>query len=124
MRTAANLRNTSQSFAALLLLYVRDKFDNDAPSVYRMVHVSRKTYSSIVSNELRPVSKPTAIRLALALQLSVFRNEVGNFLSTAGYALSDSILEDIVVKACFGSEIYDVNRVNEILLRYNAKPLL
>ena len=119
-----NLSNTSPSFAALLLRYVRDKFDNDAPSVYRRAHVSRKTYSSIVSNELRPVSKPTAIRFALALQLSVFRNEVGNFLATAGYALSDSILEDIVVKACFGSEIYDVNRVNEILLRYNAKPLL
>lgn len=119
-----NLRNTSPSFAALLLRYVRDKFNNDAPSVYRRAHVSRKTYSSIVSNELRPVSKQTAIRFALALQLSVFRNEAGNFLASAGYALSDFILEDIIVKACFGSEIYDLDRVNEILLRYNAKPLL
>ena len=117
-----NLLSSNPSFAAMLIKYIRDKFDNDAPSVYRKAHVSRKTYSSIVGNELRPVSKQTAIMFALALQLPP--EEAYKLLAAAGYSLSEFILEDIIVRYCFASEIYDLERVNEILLAHHAKPLL
>lgn len=102
--------------------YVRDKFGGDAPTIYRAAHISRKTYSTIISNELRPVSKHVAIAFAFALRLSLA--EAKELLRSAGHALSDFILEDIIYQACIIAGIYDVNRVNEILLRYNAKPLL
>lgn len=116
-----NLRSDNPSFAALLIQYIRDYYENDAPSVYRRAHVSRKTYSSIVSNELRPVSKQTAIMFALALQLQPVAAD--ELLAAAGYALSRFILEDIVIRNCIDSEIYDLERVNEILLAQHAKPL-
>ncbi len=116
-----NLNSPNPSFAARLIIFVRDRFNGDAPSVYRAAHVSRKTYSAIVSNELRPVSKPTAVSLALALKLEM--PEFCGFLESAGYALSDYLLDDIIVNACVMSKIYDVAKVNEILEAHGADPL-
>ena len=115
-----NLASANPSFAARLVMYVRDRFDGDAPKVYIAAHVSRKTYSSIVSNELRPVSKPTAILLALGLRLNF--EEAEEFIKSAGFAFSAFILEDIVVSACIKAGIHDVSRVNEILSAHRAKP--
>ena len=120
MRTP-KLQSANPSFAARLIAYVRDKFDGDAPKVYRSAHVNRKTYSSIVSNELRPVSKQTAIAFSLALHLSEI--EMSEFLRSAGYALSEFLLEDMIVQACSRAGIYDVQKVNEILAAHDAKPL-
>lgn len=117
-----NLLSDNPSFAALLLQHIRDFHGNDAPSVYRRAHVSRKTYSSIISNELRPVSKQTAIMFALALKLHPVAAD--ELLAAAGYALSRFILEDMIIRNCIDSEIFDLERVNEILLAQHAKPLL
>lgn len=120
MRTP-KLQSANPSFAARLLALVRDKFSGDAPKVYRAAHINRKTYSSIISNELRPVSKQTAIAFSLALHLS--DAEMADLLRSAGYALSEFLLEDIIVQACSRSEIFDIQKVNEILLAHSAKPL-
>lgn len=114
-----NLLSANPSFAARLIILVRDRFGNDAPSIYRAAHVSRKTYSSIVSNELRPVSKQTAVAFALALRLS--QHETIELLKSAGFSLSDFILEDMIVKVCIQTGINDIDEVNEILAAHGAK---
>jgi len=116
-----NLNSANPSFAARLILYVRDKFGGDAPSIYRAAHISRKTYSAIISNELRPVSKQAAVAFAFALKLSL--DEAKELLRSAGHAFSDFMLEDIIYQACFIAGIYDINRVNKILTAHSAKPL-
>ena len=116
-----NLKSANPSFAALLIRHVRDKFGGDAPQVYRAAHVSRKTYSSIVSNELRPVSKQTAIAFALALQLPI--DDANALLNAAGHALSEFLLDDIIFKACIATGIHDIDAVNQILTAHAAKPL-
>jgi len=116
-----NLKCANPSFAARLIMYVRDKFGGDAPTIYRAAHISRKTYSAIISNELRPVSKHVAIAFAFALRLSLA--EAKELLRSAGHALSDFMLEDIIYQACFIAGIYDINRVNQILTAHNAKSL-
>ena len=116
-----NLTSANPSFAAQLIIYVRDRFGGDAPLVYRAAQVSRKTYSAIVSNELRPVSKQTAMAFALALKLPWI--ESFKFLKAAGYTFSDFLLEDMIVRACIISGIYDMQRVNEILKAHGAEPL-
>lgn len=116
-----NLRSANPSFAALLIGHVRDKRGGDAPAVYRAAHVSRKTYSAIISNELRAVSKDTAIAFALALHLS--RDEAEALLRSAGYAFSNFILEDMIALACIVSGIYDIEKVNEILSAHRARRL-
>ena len=116
-----NLKSANPSFAALLIRHVRDRFGGDAPQVYRAAHVSRKTYSSIVSNELRPVSKQTAIAFALALQLPI--DDANALLNAAGHALSEFLLDDIIFKACIATGIHDIDTVNQILTAHAAKPL-
>lgn len=117
-----NLNSANPSFAARLILYVRDKFGGDAPTIYRAAHVTRKKrIRAIISNELRPVSKQVAIAFAFALKLSL--DESKELLRSAGHALSDFILEDIIFQACLIAGIYDINSVNQILTAHNAKPL-
>ncbi len=114
-----NLQSPNPSFAARLILYVRDRFGGDAPRVYGAAHLSRKTYSSIVSNELRPVSKQTAVALALALELD--HAEAIAFIASAGFAFSTFLTQDIVVDACLRAGIHDIDRVNEILAAHGTK---
>ena len=116
-----NLKSANPSFAALLIRHVQEKFGGDAPQVYRAAHVSRKTYSSIVSNELRTVSKQTAISFALALRLSI--EEANALLNAAGHALSDFLLDDMIFKACIVTGIHDIDTVNQILTAHATKPL-
>ena len=116
-----NLNSANPSFAALLIRHVRDKFDGDAAQVYHAACVSRQTYSSIISNELRPVSKDTAISFALALHLTI--DETNEFLRAAGHALSEFLLEDIIYQACIAAGIYDISKVDEILRAHGTRTL-
>ena len=114
-----DLKRENPSFAAILVKHVNERFGGDAPKVYNAAHVSRKTYSAIAGNELRPVSKAVATQFALALQLT--RTEADEFLKAAGYAFSPAILEDIIVCACIEENVYDIVDVNSLLDEYGAK---
>ena len=118
-RKIPNLKSEKPSFAAMLIKYVNERFGGDAPKVYSAARVSRKTYSAIVGNELRPVSKQTAVQFALALKLA--RAEADDLLKAAGFAFSPVILEDIIVCACMASGIYEIDSVNGLLSDYGAK---
>ena len=117
-----DLHRANASFAAKLVKYVRDRYDGDAPRVYHAARINRKTYSAIVGNELRPVSKRTAVAFAFALELP--RDEADDLLQSAGFALSPSILEDMVFAACLDAGIHDLDRVNRILEAHGARPFL
>lgn len=116
------LHRANASFAAKLVKYVRDRYDDGAPRVYHAARINRKTYSAIVGNELRPVSKRTAVAFAFALELP--RDEADDLLRSAGFALSPSILEDMVFAACLDAGIHDLDRVNGILEAHGARPFL
>ena len=118
-RKTPDLKSDNPTFAAMLIKHVNERFGGDAPKVYAAAKISRKTYSAIVGNELRPVSKQTAIQLALALKLS--RTEADALLKAAGFAFSPAILEDIIVCACMASGIYEIDDVNGLLSEYGAK---
>lgn len=104
------------SFAALVVRYVRDRFDNDTSSVYFAAGISRANYSHIISNENYAVSKRTAIRMALGLQLSA--DEADALLKAAGYAFSESIAEDVVLRACIAAGIHDLPDINTVLAEH------
>jgi hypothetical protein len=119
-RKIPDLKSENPSFAAMLIKYVNERFGGDAPKVYSAARVSRKTYSAIVGNELRPVSKQTAVQFALALKLT--RAEADSLLKAAGFAFSPAILEDIIVCACISASVFDVDDVNSLLTSYGSTP--
>ena len=66
-------------------------------------------------------SKKTAVALSVALELSLA--ETRDLLERAGYALSRSVLFDVIVEYFIKHRKYDVFEINNVLFEYD-QPLL
>ena len=117
-----NLHAANLSFAARVIIWVRDRYANNAPAIYKAAYLSRKTYSAIISDENHVVSKRTAIQLAFALRLT--REEADLLLHAAGYHLSRSVVEDMIFDACLEARIHNLEDVNHFLLAYECRPFV
>ena len=117
-----NLHAANLSFAARVIIWVRDRYANNAPAIYKAAYLSRKTYSAIISDENHVVSKRTAIQLAFALRLT--REETDLLLHAAGYHLSRSVVEDMIFDACLEAKIHNLEDVNRFLLAYECRPFV
>lgn len=117
-----NLQSANLSFAARVIIWVRDRYANNAPAIYKAAYLSRKTYSAIISDENHVVSKRTAIQLAFALRLT--REEADLLLHAAGYHLSRSVVEDIIFDACLEAKIYNLEDVNKLLVAHECRPFV
>lgn len=91
------------------------------PQVYKAANLDRKVFSKIRSNPQYHPSKGTAIALAMALHLSL--GSARELLGSAGYALSHSIMSDVIVEYCITSGTYDLITVNELLNEYDQPTL-
>lgn len=100
----------SGTFADRLVRYIRERRASNAPSVYTAAQIDRRTYSAIISDPFRPVSKRTVILFALALKLD--RGEADGLLLAAGYAFSPAIPEDTILAESFDNGEYDLVRIN------------
>ena len=117
-----NLHAANLSFVARVIIWVRDRYANNAPAIYKAAYLSRKTYSAIISDENHVVSKRTAIQLAFALRLT--REEADLLLHAAGYHLSRSVVEDMIFDACLEANIHNLEDVNHFLLAYECRPFV
>ncbi|GHU54327.1 hypothetical protein FACS189442_0400 [Spirochaetia bacterium] len=89
--------------------------------LYHRAQIDKRLYSKILgSSNYRP-KKETASAFGLALNLSP--DEFNEFLKTAGYALSDSSIADLVIRFCIERQIYDLTDVNALLLEAGQKTL-
>lgn len=91
-----------KSFSSFVREYTQERFLGEAPRVYKAAGVPRQIYHKITTDASYGVSKRTAIRLAVVFRLSP--EEADTFLKAAGYAFSDAIAEDVVVRACLASD--------------------
>ncbi len=117
-----NLHAANLSFAASIIICVRDRYANNAPAIYKAAYLSRKTYSAIISDENHVVSKRTAVQLAFALRLT--HEEADLLLHAAGYHLSRSVVEDMIFDACLDAKIYNLEDVNSLLREYECRPFV
>ena len=115
-----NLNAACLSFAAHVVLAVRDRFGGDAPRVYAAAKITRQAYSQIVSDETHKISKRTAVRFAFALRLTPA--EAGELLKSAGYAFSNSLTEDFILQACLENNppVWNLDDVNMLLREYRV----
>ena len=75
-------------------------------TVYKGAGYDRKLFSKIQKQPDYQPKKETAIRFALALELSL--EETKKLLETAGYVLSRSIKRDCVIRQCIEKDLRDV----------------
>ncbi|GHT63787.1 hypothetical protein FACS1894110_02240 [Spirochaetia bacterium] len=106
---------------SVMLNRLREERGLPPPELYKAADIDRKLYSRIMGERDYKPSKSTVISFGLALKLS--DSEMDALLESAGYALSRSVIFDLVISFCVENMIYSIPDVNALLLARN-EPLL
>lgn len=113
--------SASENFGRRVQRLVAERCDGNPAVCYKRAGISRQVYSHLISKSPGKVSKETALRIALGLQLSYA--EAVDLLASAGFAFSDSRELDVVFAYCLKHEIYSLFDVNELLVAIGFPPL-
>lgn len=105
-------------FQKLLFKYIDDRNLKDS-DVYNKVHIDRRLFSKIRSDEDYHPSKDTVILLGLSLNLNL--DELIDLLDSASYSLPKNNYYDLIIRFCFIEGIYSIRDVNELLSIYGCK---
>ena len=89
--------------------------------VYKKAHLDRRIFSKIRNEKNYKPSKRTILAIAIALELNF--KETNTLLRRAGYNLSVTIKEDLVVGYFIENKIYDLFLINEVLDHFGFKTL-
>lgn len=108
------------SFSEKLVELIKEK--GKKPSdIYKKAEIDKALFSKIKGNKNYHPTKGTALAFAIALHLSV--EETQDLIGRAGYALSNSIKQDLIVRCYIEARAYNVNDINEKLIDYGFDPL-
>ncbi len=106
------------SFSETLFSLIKEKGISET-ECYKNACIDRRLFSKIRSQKNYHPKKKTVLALALSLKLTL--SETKDFLETAGYSLSHSIKEDVLVVFCISKKIYDISLVDEILEEFGCE---
>ncbi len=114
------LSQVEDSFGQALLRLIDERGMSDA-QCYKRANIDRRLFNKIKNNPAYRPSKQTALAFAIALELDL--DQTRALLAKAGFALSHSSKEDIVVEYCIMTGHYDIVEINEVLFQLDLQPL-
>jgi O-acetyl-ADP-ribose deacetylase len=90
--------------------------------VYSAVGLSKQTFSNLMSfDSYQGADRDNILRVVFAVQPNL--EEAEALLRAKGYAFRPTVKEDIVLRHCLVHRIFDPDTVNELLEKYDCKPL-
>lgn len=110
-----------ESFSDMLIRLMRER-QLTAAQVYHRAGMDRKLFSKIISTKDYRPSKKTVCALVLALHLDQMTSK--QLVKRAGYILSSGSPFDLVIRYCIANAIYDLMKVNLLLLEVGIKDTL
>ena len=110
------LKATDIGFSEALLKLI-DKAGKKDSEVYKKANISKQHFSKIRNNPNYKPTKPTAIALALALELDL--EQTKELIGRAGYALTNSSKFDLIIQFFIQQKNYNVVEINIALYEFD-----
>ena len=110
------LKQADAGFTETLLNLI-DKTGKKDSEIYKKANISKQHFSKIRNNPNYKPTKPTAIVLALALELSL--EDTKDLIGRAGYALTNSSKFDLIIRYFIEQGNYNVVEINIALYEFD-----
>ena len=110
------LKQADAGFTETLLKLI-DKTGKKDAEIYKKANISKQHFSKIRNNPNYKPTKPTAIALALALELSL--EDTKDLIGRAGYALTNSSKFDLIIRYFIEQGNYNVVEINIALYEFD-----
>lgn len=117
---ARYVQTSEETWQEMLVRLLNEK-GMASPECYKKADVDRKLFSKIMGNKNHAPHKDTAVKLALALELTM--KEAREMLEKAGYALSHSSRRDLAIEYFFLNRKYDLYELNYALQMLGEEPI-
>ena len=110
------LKQEDAGFTETLLKLI-DKTGKKDSEIYKKANISKQHFSKIRNNPHYKPTKPTAIALALALELDL--EQTKDLIGRAGYALTNSSKFDLIIRYFIENRQYNVVEINMALYEFD-----
>ena len=114
------LRQADAGFTETLLKLIDQRGKKDS-EVYKKALLSKQHFSKIRNNPDYKPTKPTAIALALALELNL--EQTRDLIGRAGYALTNSSKFDLIIRYYIEQGNYNIVEINLALYEFDQSLL-
>ena len=114
------LKQADAGFTETLLKLIDQSGKKDS-EVYKKANLSKQHFSKIRNNPNYKPTKPTAIALALALELDL--KQTKDLIGRAGYALTNSSKFDLIIRFFLEQGNYNVMEINIALYEFDQSLL-
>lgn len=114
------LKQADAGFSETLLKLIDQAGKKDS-EVYKKANISKQHFSKIRNNPNYKPTKPTAIALALALELDL--EATRDLIGRAGYALTSSSKFDLIIRYFIEQGNYNVVEINIALYEFDQNLL-
>jgi hypothetical protein len=114
------LQKADAGFSETLLKLIDQSGRKDS-EIYTRANLSRQHFSKIRKNPFYRPTKPTALALAIALELDL--EQTKDLIGRAGYALTNSSKFDLIVMYFIQQKHFCLQDINEALYEYDQSLL-